>query len=258
MTPHRALFHDYKPHKCSIHLANGSTIYSEGIGSILFIPLINGTKSRPVLFSEVLHVPSLSNNLLSVLSIVSRRNIVVTIQNRSMLFSLNNETLFEAEITPHNATFLLGEKLTPSESCMAAISTLPPLLSLWHQRFANHSIPYVKQLISKKLVQGLYIEPAASNDLDPICEPCLAGKMNGSPFSSSSSRASQPLELVHSDLHQLKSPTWDGYKYWITFIDDSTHFAVVILLKAKSQALLAFQHFKSFAENRTKRKIMSL
>ena len=125
MTPHRALFHDYKPHKRSIHLANGSTIYSEGIGSILFIPLINGTKSRPVLFSEVLHVPSLSNNLLSVLSIVSRRNIVVTIQNRSMLFSLNNETLFEAEITPHNAAFLLGETLTPSESCMGAISTLP-------------------------------------------------------------------------------------------------------------------------------------
>ena len=229
MTPHRAIFHDYKPHRRSIHLANGSTVYSEGIGSILFLPTINGTKLRPVLFSDVLHVPALANNLLSVLSIMSRCNVHVTIQKKSMVFSLNNNTLFEAEIMPNHAAFLVGETLTPTESCMAAISTLPPSLSLWHQRFAHHSIPSIKQLISRNLVKGLYIEPAASKDLDPICEPCLAGKMNATPFSPSPSRASQPLELVHSDLHQLKSTTWDGYKYWITFIDDSTHFAVVIV-----------------------------
>ena len=82
--------------------------------------------------------------------------------------------------------------------------------------------------------------------------------MNASPFPSSFHNTTMPLELVHSDLHQLKSPTWDGYKYWITFIDDFTHFVVVILLKTKSQALTAFQHFKSFAETRTGHKLIAL
>ena len=38
---------------------------------------------------------------------------------------------------------------------------------------------------------------------DPLCEPCLAGKMHANPFPSTSWRTSRPLELVHSDIHAV-------------------------------------------------------
>ena len=73
------------------------------------------------------------------------------------------------------------------------------------------------------LVQGMTVDVADVKD--PICEPCLAGKLSAAPFPSSTSRASQPLELIHSDLHgPLKTSTYDGYRYWMTFIDDCTKF----------------------------------
>jgi hypothetical protein len=54
---------------------------------------------------------------------------------------------------------------------------------------------------------------------DPICEPCLAGKMHSNPFPSSQWRASRPLELIHTDVHQVPYPSFSGFRYWVSFID---------------------------------------
>lgn len=64
--------------------------------------------------------------------------------------------------------------------------------------------------------------------------------------------------MIHTDLHQLKSPTHDGYKYWVTFIDDCCEWRAVIFLKAKSQVFEAFKTYKSYAENALGRKIKFL
>jgi hypothetical protein len=50
------------------------------------------------------------------------------------------------------------------------------------------------------MVTGLVIN---SKELpDPICEPCLAGKMNANPFPSSQNHTTVPLHHIHSDLHE--------------------------------------------------------
>jgi hypothetical protein len=98
------------------------------------------------------------------------------------------------------------------------------------------------------LVTGMTF--ASSTKPDIVCEPCLAGKMHSNPFPSSSSRATQPLELVHSDLHgPLPVAARDGYRYWMTFIDDATTHRAAMKLKKKSDAFEAFKVYKAFAEN---------
>ena len=258
MTPHRHYFHTYQPHRRPIRMANGEVVYSEGIGSVVFVPVISGSPCRPVEFFDVLHVPSLSNNLLSVLHLVCHRSVTVNIENRTMTFSKHNQVLFEAVINEHNTAHLLGETVQESAAMLSALSTLLSDWLLWHMRFAHHSIRNLKAMVSKELVHGISVERNANSHQAPICEPCMAGKMAAHPFHSTLTRAQHPLELVHSDLHHLKSPTHDGYKYWITFIDDCTRFPVVILLKRKAQALEAFQRYKAFAENRTQHKIKAL
>src|SRR3984957_17856647 len=67
MTPHKHWFRSYSPHVVAVKLADHSTIYSAGIGSVEFQPVIDGIPERPVVFHDVLHVPDLASNLLSLL-----------------------------------------------------------------------------------------------------------------------------------------------------------------------------------------------
>jgi transposase InsO family protein len=86
---------------------------------------------------------------------------------------------------------------------------------------------------------------------DTVCEPCLAGKQHRDPFpKQSSTRMTEPLSLVHSDLHgPLPVQTFSHCRYWISFIDDYSRFAHVFLLKKKSEALGAFKRYKALVEN---------
>jgi hypothetical protein len=109
MTPHRHYFNEYCPDRRPIHLANGSIVYSEGIGSVIFVPILNGLNTRTIEFTDVPHVPGLSTNLLSVLFLVNQRDVDVSISKAIMSFTQDSELLFEAHINAHNTAFLVVE-----------------------------------------------------------------------------------------------------------------------------------------------------
>ena len=88
MTPHRAWFKSYAPSCVGIRVANGQVIYAAGVGTVEFAPVKDGRKMRPVLFSNVLHVPALNQNLLSVLTLTSKHSFRVIIDSNSMAFIL--------------------------------------------------------------------------------------------------------------------------------------------------------------------------
>ena len=63
----------------------------------------------------------------------------------------------------------------------------------------------------------------------PTCEYCLAGKSTRKPFGKSI-RETFPLELIHSDVYGLMNVNArHGASYFITFIDDFTLYAHVLL-----------------------------
>ena len=54
-------------------------------------------------------------------------------------------------------------------------------------------------------------------------------------------RRTEPLDLIHSDVYDLKSEqTRDDKKYFITFINNSTRYYYVYLLRSKDEAIEAF------------------
>ena len=64
---------------------------------------------------------------------------------------------------------------------------------------------------------------------------------------------------MHSDLHgPLPVLTQTGYKYWMTFIDDMSHFRHVYLLRKKSKAFDAFKLYHAWAEKQTGQKLKAL
>ena len=170
-----------------------------------------------------------------------------------MQFRRNGTVLFTAQINENNVAFLDGATDANLESAHL-MSTLPLNILLWHRCLAHHNYNSVKHMIVRQLITGMSKQPP-----DPICEPCLLGKMNANPFPSSTTCATKPLELIHTDLHgPFRTQTMSEYLYWITFINGCTSFQAVMFLKAKSEALEAFKQYKAYAENHLGAKILCM
>ncbi|KAL0333939.1 UNVERIFIED_CONTAM: Retrovirus-related Pol polyprotein from transposon TNT 1-94 [Sesamum angustifolium] len=83
-------------------------------------------------------------------------------------------------------------------------------------------------------------------------------KMAKVPFCSVE-RKTSPLELIHSDICDLKFvQTRGGKKYFITFIDDCTRYCYVYLLRSKDEALEAFKLYKNEVENQLSKTIKAI
>ena len=184
MTPHKNWIRNYTPYRVPIKLADNRIIYSEGVGTVVFRPTIHGLKSRDVEFSRVLHVPSLRNNLLAVLYLTRFKGFTVHIFGHSMNFIRNDTVLFTATINSEGVGYLDGSTIDNFERVQLA-STLPLDLTLWHRRLGHLNHDSIKKMLRHNLVTGLTLESSAKPD--PICEPCLAGKMHANPFPSSES-----------------------------------------------------------------------
>jgi len=130
MTPHHHWLRNYTPKRVPIKLADHTIVYSAGVGTVVFQPVIEGRSARAVELTRVLHVPDLRNNLLSVLYLTRHSGFVVNINSSTMVFSRPpGPTLFVATINDSNAAFLDGTTLPITQYARPA-STLPLDLSL--------------------------------------------------------------------------------------------------------------------------------
>lgn len=102
-----------------------------------------------------------------------------------------------------------------------------------------------KEVVSKQMVGGLNNQISKSAEDTLLCEACIVGKQTREPFQVGKRvKSKKPLELVHSDVcGPMPSATFDGFRYFVTFIDDFTHFTIVYLIKQKIEV---FQKFKEY------------
>ncbi|KAL7284900.1 hypothetical protein ACG7TL_002214 [Trametes sanguinea] len=122
----------------------------------------------------------------------------------------------------------------------------------WHRRFGHAGKEALRHL--PKNVKGVdHVDPAD----DEPCEGCAYGKSHRLPFPPSEKRATEPLELVHTDLDgpMRTAAVGSGYLYFASFIDDFSGLGIAYYLKRKSDAMKAFDSFKAWAETQTGKKI---
>lgn len=144
--------------------------------------------------------------------------------------------------------YLSGKTLVPStQSANSASSTLPLDLRIWHLRCSHVNYNDLGSAVSNQPVAELTLH--SNSEPDPICEPCLAGKLHRHNIPRSASRKFGHLFLLHTDLKgPLPVATPEGRRYWMTFIDDDSRYWAVTFLKRKSDALDTFKAYKVYAE----------
>ena len=85
------------------------------------------------------------------------------------------------------------------------------------------------------------------------------GKMTKTPFSGIMERATDLLEIIHTDVcDPMSVKARGGYRYFLTFTDDLSRYGYIYLMKHKSKTFEKFKEFQSEVENHRDKKIKFL
>ena len=112
-------------------------------------------------------------------------------------------------------------------------------LETWHRRMGHQGAETIKKL--EATVNGMKITDLSHTK----CEVCSETKMAKKPFTSSTTRVSKPLQLIHSDVAgPMRTATAEkGHCYIINEIDDYSQHTVVYTMDRKSDALNRFKKY---------------
>ena len=95
----------------------------------------------------------------------------------------------------------------------------------------------------KKLHADGFLEPLDYESFD-ACEPCLMGKMTKTLFSGTTERATDLLEIIHTDVcGPMSVEARGGYRYFLTFTNDLSRFEYIYLMKHKAETFEKFTEF---------------
>lgn len=189
-------------------VANGLQIPTNGSG-------------RTQIFSkeiDVTVVPELKANLLSVSKCTNQWdcNVIFTPQKVVFQDRVSGMTIGEGRLI--DGLYVIRPEL----SVLMATRTNASSAALWHQRL-GHPSDRILHCFDLSLIHDT-----------KNCDSCQFAKLHRLPFPEHSNRYNKLFELVHSD-------TWDsapidskeGFKYFITFIDDKSRTTWLYLLKSK-------------------------
>ncbi|MCO5593844.1 hypothetical protein L7F22_047862 [Adiantum nelumboides] len=117
---------------------------------------------------------------------------------------------------------------------------------LWHYRYGHLHADAFRRAFTQQLVDGM---PDVRH-LDGRCVPCIRRKQHREAFQKKASRrATQALELVHTDLcGPMFVDSLGGSKYFMLIVDDYSRFTWVYFLTHKSEALSTFICWKAHVE----------
>jgi len=246
-------------------LGNGSTIDAVGVGKVQLC-VRTDVGAHTITLCDVLHVPLLEKNLVSVArvthsglcanfigtacSVVDRDNHTVLTATRTgdvYVVDCLSDTVSGGSHTPSTGAPTRQESAQPASSGPVASA---PLATLWHQRLGH--VSHAGVIDMTKLVTGMPSR-AALQQHTPFCVACAQGKQHATPVPKvASTRATKRLHLVHSDVvGPMRAASTHGYLYYVCFVDDMSRKTWAVPMRTKDEVLEKFKQFKTLVEKQS-------
>lgn len=253
VTHNRSLYSDYQPlENTFVTLPNGYTVKISGTGYVQLTDAIS-------LYS-VLHIPEFKFNLLSVSVITKSLNSQVSFTSDSCFIQALTQELMIGRgsqvanlyVLDHNKTHANLVVQSPGNVSVCSSIVLDPLT--WHKRLGH---PSMKKINS--LSEILLIPKEKDVKHSKACHVCHLSKQKRIPFVSRNHLCSKPLELIHIDTWgPFAVPTIDGYRYFLTIVDDFSRATWVYMLKQKSDVLHVFPGYIEMIENQLNTRVRAV
>lgn len=242
-------------HSEKVSVANGQEVRASGRGKVAVV-LVNGNSTTAkVTIEDVLYVPSIGGNLISVKRLTEKGFKVEFSGNTCEIRTKdNNRQIAVSDIVGNLYQMRVANEVNTVTNYQKIC------VHQWH-RVLGHRDIYVKEIPSSNLVTGMALAGCSSGCIhSKTCETCIQGKITRAPFpNESQNRSSAVLDLIHSDVcGPMQTKTASGYRYMLTFIDDFSRYTKIYLLKEKSEVFQKFKEFHQLVQNQFDKKIKSL
>ena len=230
-----------------VYIGNSATSEIKGQGNVV----LNMTSRKELTLTNVQYVLQIRKNLESGLFLNNHGFRLVFESNKLVL---SKSGMYIGKRYMSDGMWKLN-LMTIVKSNMNKVSTSTYVLessNLWYGRLGYVNYDTLYRLINLKHI------PTFQIDVKQKCETCVKAKLTRSSFQNVE-KQTEPLDLIHSDICGLKFiQTIDGNKYFITFVDDSTKYCYVYLLKSNDEAIEKFVYYKNEVENQLNNKIKVL
>jgi hypothetical protein len=207
----------------------------------------------PMTLTEVLYVPGLKKNLVSV-STIEEKGYEVLFRDGQVLLFPRGSSITSAKVIGTRHERLYKFLFQPVRALIHSTSSSSDLCEIWHRRMAH--LHHGALRVLREMVTGV---PDFSSEHHELCKGCTLGKYTKTAFPSSDSRAAGILDLIYSDVcGPMSSASLTGSLYYVVFIDDFSRKSWIFFMKTKGQVFSRFQEFKALVENQTGKKIRVL
>ena len=219
-----------------LYMGNSSTVAVKGIGQVELV----FTSGKTLTLNDVFYVPEVRKNFVSgfLLNKFGFKQVY-----EADKFILSKGSVFVGKGYAAGDMFKLNVIISSSGNDMNVSSYMLvySISSLWHNRLGHVNYKRLKEMSRLELI------PDFDGNIEK-CKTCMLTKITRSSFPNVQ-RITKLLELIHSDLGDFHStPSLEGKKYYVTFIDDFTRYCQVYLLNVKNEALDKFRIFKNESE----------
>ncbi|KAG8499323.1 hypothetical protein CXB51_005887 [Gossypium anomalum] len=221
----------------SLLMGNGVSTKITSVGNVV-IP----TTQKLLHLSNVLCVPSIRKNLLSVSKFATDNNVFFEFHPSYCVIKdiQTREILLRGQVCDGLYHFSVNSSsLIPSVNS-AALQDFSPntdVFSLWHKRLVHPADTIVKNVLASCQIS------CNKSHLTGVCVACQQGKSHKLPFSRSNTKYVDLFELVVSDLWGAAVPC-EGNLYYVSFLDMTSRFTWIYLIRRKSQAVECFSQFQ--------------
>lgn len=246
MTNRRDYLKKFKEMDSIIGVAKmNETMTARGYGSIEF---------ENCKLKQVTYVPELSTNLLSVHAITQSGG-EVKFTKDEVKINLNNVTVLTGRKI-QNGLFQINLKpVALEESHLTNVQTDTAMM--WHRKLGHISNNNLQTL--QTISEGMKLSNTEMKNLNEVCDTCQKAKQTRLKFGDARERATRPLQIIHTDVCGPIDPnTWDSNRYFVTFLDDYTHYTMVYLIKSKDEVPYKIKQYAERVETKWNNKISKI
>jgi Integrase core domain/GAG-pre-integrase domain len=222
---------NYKSHLLNLKTYDTSQYVSVANGTKIPIQGQDTVKIFDRNISNVLYIPGLPTNLLSVQKLIQDLNCNVIFHSNRVVFQDKITGKKIGEGLERNGLYVINY---PNHALQISNKESSNLL---HWRLGHPS---------NKVLNNLFT--FSKLDFDN-CDVCRFLKQTRLPFSLSQTKSEKPFDLVHSDVWTAPIDSYNGFKYYVIFIDDFSRTTWLYLLKAKSDVYSCFEEFFNYVIN---------
>ena len=235
-------------------VAEGTKTKILGVGTVHERAILHGGQVRDIELRNVLYVPGIKKNLLSIPQINKTGKFRVVFEGPAM--SVFDKQSRKAVATADLAMGLFWLRSCPRVTSASALTvSADHAISILHERMGHASTPVLRLLLDKSMVKDANLPAGASGA--PVCHGCQQGKMVQKPFKSNTEkRQFRPFELIHLDLcGPMEVDSLGGSKYLLLIVDESSGLLHGSCIASKSDSSALIMKFIKQVGNQFERRV---